>query len=209
MRIVAISDTHEKHGKITLPEGDVLVHSGDITGSGSAVALSRFAEWLKIQPFKHKIIVAGNHDFCFERDRFLSEEIINSAGGTYLCNSGIDIDGYYFYGSPYQPWFYDWAFNLPRGEALRKIWAIIPDKTSVLITHSPPYGILDLTMDNEPVGCNELTKKIRELKHLKAHVFGHIHPSYGQLDLNGVKFVNASICNEEYKPVNAPIVFDI
>jgi len=209
MKIVCISDNHGRHKKIkNIPEGDVLVHAGDVTSSGKIEMLDNFNKWLGELPHKHKIIIAGNHDWCFAREhRLIAREMISNA--TYLEDSEIIIDGVKFYGSPWQPEFCDWAFNLPRGESLAKVWNRIPDDTNVLITHGPPYGILDLNLDDEPCGCEDLLNKIMSLSKLKCHIFGHIHEGYGIKEELGVKFINASSCNFEYQPINKPIVIDI
>ena len=214
MRIVCISDTHNFNEHVIVPDGDVLVHSGDATITGTAEEVSRFADWFQSLPHRNKIFVAGNHDWLFERDpaearTLLGSEII------YLQDSAIKIGGTKFYGSPWQPRFYDWAFNLNRGLELTAKWSLVPDDTSVLITHGPPKGILDRVprafgFDNE--GCEDLLARVRELASLgklRAHLFGHIHFGYGVHEEFGVKFVNASICDEEYSATNFPVVFDI
>jgi Icc-related predicted phosphoesterase len=211
MRIISISDTHEQHRDIkAIPEGDVLVHSGDITMGGSIPALANFANWMGGLKFAHKILIAGNHDFSLEDTRRnIVVNIFKEVGITYLHDSGITIDGINFYGSPYQPLFHDWAFNIPRGKEIAKKWALIPDDVHVLITHGPPYGISDKTRQGTNVGCKDLLRRIEQLKQLKIHIFGHIHEGYGVVVKNGVNFVNASTCNRRYEPINEPIVSEI
>jgi len=99
----------------------------------------------------------------------------------YLENSGVEIDGVKFWGSPWQPEFFNWAFNLPRGRRLAEIWALIPDDTEVLITHTPPYGILDRVDSGEHVGCEDLRRALQRVKP-KVHVFGHIHEDRGVVE---------------------------
>ncbi|MGZ4996591.1 MAG: hypothetical protein ACXV8J_01995 [Methylobacter sp.] len=123
-------------------------------------------------------------------------------------NSGIEIEDVQFWGSPWQPEFYDWVFNLPSGSLLAAMWALIPDDTDVLITHTPPYGILDQVTIGEHVGCEDLREAVKRVMS-KVHVFGHIHKSYGMLKQNGITFINASVCDERYQPVNAPIAVDL
>ena len=212
MRIVAISDTHERHETLALPDGDVLVHAGDLTGNGGMAALERVAEWIGRQPFRHRVCIAGNHDLCFEcsYERDLAKRILRDHNITYLEDEAVTLDGVKFYGSPWQPKFYDWAFNLPRGsEKLRVRWAAIPDDTDVLITHGPPKGILDLVPRGERTGCEHLLARVQALPSLRAHIFGHIHEGYGVHAGAAVQFVNASICTGDYKPTNKPIVIDI
>ena len=209
MRIVAISDTHEQHDQLTIPDGDVLIHAGDITWKGSLNAIKKFAEWLQALPHKHKVIIAGNHDWCFEKSNqaIIASEYLRHI--TYLKDSNVNIDGYNFYGSPWQPEFCDWAFNLPRGgSAIKATWDLIPYNTDVLITHGPPYGFGDMTPRGEPVGCEDLLARVLVIKP-KVHIFGHIHAGYGISSNEDTAFINASICNENYKPVNAPIVYDL
>lgn len=210
-RICAISDTHEFHSQVILPPGDILIHAGDSTGRGSLIKFADFIYWLNQQPFNHRCICFGNHEIGYDRPGKREEAIRLCQENNIICllDSGTEIEGIHFYGSPWQPWFYDWAFNLPRGEELAKKWAMIPESTNVLITHGPPYGILDQCDNGERVGCQDLTNRLSQLPNLKAHIFGHIHHSYGMVEQNGVKFVNAATCTEEYKPTNPPIVIDI
>ena len=128
-------------------------------------------------------------------------------GVHYLQDSEVTIDGIKFYGSPWQPEFYNWAFNLPRGEKLAQKWAEIPDNTDVLITHGPAYGILDYAPMGGHVGCEELYKRISDIKP-KIHVCGHIHNSYGQKTIDGIEFLNASVLNDRYEYAHKPIVVD-
>ncbi len=125
--------------------------------------------------------------------------------------SAVEIDGLKIYGSPWQPRFYDWAFNLNRGAELEEKWRLIPPDTDVLITHGPPHGILDEVERQyyiENTGCEELRKRV-EMICPKLHVFGHIHCGYGQIEKFGTEFVNASNCDEEYNPVNLPVIIDL
>jgi hypothetical protein len=156
--------------------------------------------------FKHKIFIAGNHDFGFEMHTDIAEEF-KEKGIIYLFDSEVVIDGVKFYGSPWQPEFYDWAFNLPRGEKLAEKWAKIPGNTDILITHGPAHGMLDWTMSGQLVGCEDLFHRIMEVQP-KIHVCGHIHCAYGQKTFNGVEFLNASVLDERYDYANKPIVVD-
>jgi hypothetical protein len=126
----------------------------------------------------------------------------------YLEDSGIEIAGVKFWGSPWQPEFYDWAFNLPRGQALADKWALIPDDIDVLITHGPPLGILDQVITGDHVGCADLLEAVQLIKP-KVHIFGHIHEGYGRIEQNGTVFINASVCTARYRPINPPIVVEV
>ena len=207
LRIVCLSDTHNFHNEIIVPDGDVLIHAGDATMRGTIDEIIFFNQWFKKQPHRHKIFVAGNHDWLFETNNKFARELLD-ASIFYLQDSFVEIEGLKIYGSPWQPRFYDWAFNLMRGEEIAEKWKLIPKDTDIIITHGPPYEILDLTPNEDSAGCEELRKIVEEIRP-KAHIFGHIHCGYGTTEKFGVKFINASNCNESYLPVNSPIVFDI
>jgi Icc-related predicted phosphoesterase len=218
MKIVCLSDTHGYHNRMKnpVPDGDVLVCAGDITVQGEIQGVTGFAYWLSELPHPHKVIICGNHDFCFENSfrRLAIDTLKGVTGVHYLEDEEIVIDGIKFYGSPWQPEFCDWAFNLPRGEKLQEKWDRIPADTDVLITHGPPLGVMDHTYyDNIDVGCENLARTIMtRLTKLKLHVFGHIHEGYGFTKAHwddGLTFVNASICDLRYNPINKPIEVDI
>lgn len=208
MKIVCISDTHNLHHQIkNIPNGDLLIHAGDLTRKGSLEDVKSFNSWLGELPHKYKVCISGNHDFCFEQRPEEARRLITNAH--YLQDEEITIEGYKIYGSPWQPWFFDWAFNLRRGEPLREKWEKIPDDTDILITHGPPHGILDKVMMGERVGCEELLLRLGSLEKLKLHVFGHIHEASGVHEHQGIKMVNASTCTLSYKPTNEPVVVEL
>lgn len=213
MKICAISDTHSFHRKVIVPDGDVLVHTGDITHVGELSILADFCAWLKTLPHRKKLVSFGNHDkFEREPNYSIATRMIADAGAIHLHDSEVVIDGIKFYGSAYTPIFYDWAWLLPRGNAIAKKWAAIPNDVDVLLTHGPPYGINDLTDPGafgEHIGCQDLFERIHELKQLRAHFFGHCHGGYGITTEFGIKFVNSAICTETYRPTNLPNVIDI
>jgi predicted phosphohydrolase len=219
MRLVIISDTHNFHRQLVLPDGDVLIHAGDSTGTGTVPEVTDFLQWFASQPHSHKLMIAGNHDWLFEKSPGYADMLLSQVPSvTYLQDSGVVIDGVRFWGSPWQPWFHSWAFNLERGSAIAERWALIPDGTQVLITHGPPFGMLDwIRPGTTNLGCEELKKRVAQLYRLRVHAFGHIHGGYGRydetedFDANYIetRFVNASICNEAYEPVNAPIVVEL
>jgi Icc-related predicted phosphoesterase len=207
MKLVFISDTHSRHKEIKIPFGAILIHAGDVSSRGTKGEIDDFVYWLKSQPHKYKIFIAGNHDFFFEKadKKNIKIEIPNVI---YLNDSGCEINGLKFWGSPIQPEFYNWAFNRKRGVEIKKHWDLIPNDTDILITHGPPYNILDKTIRNKAVGCEELAIKVTEIKP-KIHVFGNIHESYGVLEKDNITFVNASILNEKYIYANNPIEIEI
>ncbi|MBL4739461.1 MAG: metallophosphatase domain-containing protein [Sneathiella sp.] len=206
MKIVMISDTHGMHDLLNMPSGDVLIHAGDFSPRGTLQDVSDFNEWLGEQDYQHKIVIAGNHEVCLEQHPEEAEKLITHA--IYLKDSSVVIDGLKFYGSPWQPWFFNWAFNLQRGDEIKEKWDLIDDDTDVLITHGPPHGYLDKTLEGEHVGCEELIKAVHRIKP-KLHICGHIHGGYGVDQMGPTLLVNASTCNEHYDPINEPIVIDV
>jgi predicted phosphodiesterase len=215
MKITCISDTHNQHEHIPpdwLEGGDVLVHAGDVSGRGSLREVEEFLAWFNELPYKHKIMIAGNHDFWFEKvstfavNEMLQEKYPNII---YLNDSGVEIDGIKFWGSPVQPWFYDWAFNR-MGTDICRHWDMIPLDTHVLVTHGPMKGILDMTTRGVSTGCPYLLEKSAEMTNLKLFVCGHIHEAYGKFEFpDGGVFVNASTLNFKYEVQNKPIVVEI
>jgi Icc-related predicted phosphoesterase len=217
MKLVAFSDTHG-HWPKAIPDGDVVIFAGDLMTSGfSKAEVIGFAGRFSDLPHKHKIMVAGNHDRLFEtnqvwcRSQFTQDVI-------HLRDEAFKIDQFKFYGSPVTPWFHNWAFNVPRGKAVKEYWDKIPDDTDVLITHGPPYGIQDKMVGKsdplydqyEHLGCEELMKAVQRVKP-KFHIFGHIHGGRGKYEAESLRttFCNVAICNEAYEPVHAPVVIKL
>ena len=205
MKLVFISDTHNWLDYIKIPDGDILVHSGDMTKAGTEKELRKFNDDIKVLPHKHKLVIAGNHDKICQTDPGLAKTILKDC--TWLNDEAITIDGINFYGAPWTPEFGMWSFMLPRGPDLARKWSFIPDDTHVLITHGPPHGILDM-VDNiihkENTGCEMLAERIKTLPALKIHAFGHIHEQYGHTFKDGVLYINAASLNDRYVPANAP-----
>jgi Icc-related predicted phosphoesterase len=215
VKIVAISDTHGKHRNLVLHEGDILIHAGDVSSMGKESEIKDFLNWFSKTDFTYKIMIAGNHDFYFEKivdNAKVLEELI-PANVIYLNDSGVEIENLgqktlRIWGSPIQPWFFNWAFNRNRGEDIKRHWDKIPQNTDMLITHGPAYGILDKTTRNESVGCEDLLEKVKEVKPI-FHICGHIHEAYGYIKQSGTEFINASVLDENYNLRNKPIVFEI
>jgi Icc-related predicted phosphoesterase len=216
--LVFISDTHTKHYEIddqlreihqNHPDA-ILVHSGDISYRGRKWEVEEFIEWYASLPFKNKIMIAGNHDFLFETSPEIAKDILDSMGSgiTYLNDSGVELEGLKFWGSPVTPWFHNWAFNRLE-EKIDEHWNLIPNDINILITHGPPYLTLDATKSGLRVGCPRLSEKIRNLPELKAHVFGHIHEAQGIVEKDGVTYVNASILDLYYEVRNSPVILHL
>ncbi len=206
MRIVAISDTHGLHDRLDIPDGDVLVHAGDFSNLGKRVEVEAFSRFLGTQPHRHKVVIPGNHDLTFESHPEQARAWLR--GCTLLQDSAVTIEGVRLWGSPWQPWFLDWAFNLRSAEALREKWLLIPPDTDVLVTHGPPRGILDRTVSGDDAGCAELRARV-EVVAPKVHIFGHIHEGAGEVELGGVRYVNACSTDVRCWAVNQPIVIDL
>jgi Icc-related predicted phosphoesterase len=206
LRLVCMSDLHNISPDFQVPDGDILIIAGDVCGYGTRRELEIFDDFLSRQGHAYKLLIAGNHDWPYARLP-LEEAKGLVKNAVYLQDNGIEIGGLKFWGSPWQPWFLSWAFNLPRGPQLAEIWAKIPDDIDVLITHTPPYGILD-NVEGDNVGCEDLAKALKRIRP-KVHVFGHIHEGYGRVERDGTIYVNASLRNEFYHLVNEPIVIDL
>lgn len=204
MKLTLISDTHAKHIELDeLPGGDILIHAGDLMNSGyNKLEVEFFCAWLEDQPYKYKVFIAGNHDRVFENTPVMVNDIIADYDITYLQDDSVVIDGIKIYGSPWQPAFCSWAFNLPRdGEALQAKWDAIPDDTDILVTHGPPLDHLDISgapFNTPHIGCSLLRQRLDKYP-VKIHVFGHVHGSPGIKSHEGTHFINASVLDERYK----------
>jgi len=216
MRITVISDTHTRHGLIPiehLPGGDLILHAGDIMNSGyNKNDILDFCTWFhSLDQYQDKVFIAGNHDRMFEDHPIEANTIVNNYGSViYLQDDDLDVNGVKIYGSPWQPWFYDWAFNLPRnGLQLAANWETIPDNTDILITHGPAFGTLDTVEGrrHSNLGCELLAERIERLKP-KIHVCGHIHSGYGYVFKDGTHFFNAAVLDEQYEYTQKPMTFD-
>ena len=238
LRFVCISDTHSYESKTmsmstaleSIPDGDVLLHCGDFTNTGKLAEVSAFAQWFGKLPHARKILIAGNHDLALDeasyaetarrfghgaqtdvagtcaKARALLEAIPNCE---YLEDEDTEVEGIRIWGSPWQPEFCDWAFNLPRGEACREVWRRIPADVNVLLTHGPPLGHGDLCSSGMRAGCLDLLDEVQLRVRPRYHCFGHIHEAHGVTTDGQTTYVNASTCNMRYRPINEAIVFDI
>lgn len=208
MLIVCTGDTH---GLIPeLPEGDVLIYTGDYSEYGDYNELIRFDRYMRSikDNYKHIIFVPGNHDIYYEKHSMWVKNILQPVWTT-LNNTPLTIDGVTFWGSPYTPPFMNWAFMKTEQE-LRDVFAKIPPKTDVLITHGPPSGILDMDMQGTHAGSIALTDRIHSMRRKpKYHIFGHIHEAYGRYEGRGTTYLNVAHRDYIQNKVNAPVVIEI
>lgn len=174
--VVCTSDTH--NSTFQLPDGDILLHAGDLTHSGSQAEIQSMLDWLKTQPHTHKIVIAGNHE-TYLGDLSTSKETgLNWGGIIYLQNSSTVLKlgdrRLKVWGSPWTPRHGCFAFQYSR---MIDYWRdIIPADTDILMTHGPPKCHLDLNN-----GCNSLLHQLWRMPRKPIlHVFGHIHAAYGQ-----------------------------
>ena len=225
MRFVFLADTHMKHERVVIPDGDVLIFCGDMCTSGTIGEATRTCHFLNALPHKYKIIVPGNHDWPFT---YMDPSIIIPKGMIYLCDDIIHIrqldqvsldmsTDISIYGMPWTPLFYNWAFMFPRnGSRLKARVNAIPGDIDILVTHGPPKGIKDAVphYDKQGVythttneGCELLRARVLRTKP-KVHVFGHIHDTTGFEYIGGTLYINATICNRKYHPEYSPVVVD-
>lgn len=232
MKLVAISDTHTQHRRLTIPECDVLVVAGDFTYRGRWGEVIDFASWIKEQPAKHILVIAGNHELTFDttrrgRDGYdpsIRDAIAKDPFGriTYLEDRGVTIDGINFYGTPWTPEFHGWAFNglessrLPMSNhpQLRDIYGRIDEDTHVLICHGPCYGCADQGgngNDDERLGSMDLLKRTQQLKDLRLVIGGHIHEARGMVrhELGNKVYANVSTLDRDYQTIRPPVVFEL
>jgi len=187
---VILSDTHELHREVDVPSGDILFHGGDFTMfSRSLSAIDDFNDWLGELPHRVKSVVPGNHEFFLERDPSRRSLLGNA---TVLINESIEVDGLRIWGSPVMP-LANVAFGMSSAEDRRRLYTQIPKNTDVLITHGPPYGILDSALGSGVhSGCRELFDAVMRVRP-KLHVFGHVHGAHGIFQTNDTMFVNAAL----------------
>lgn len=219
IRFVCVSDTHSRD--FSIPNGDILIHAGDFTKKGTELEVLAFSSLLKSLPHKHKVIVAGNHDSPFDVKNY--ESIIRKHRTVpcdpfkvkrllspfyYLEDSFVEVEGYKIWGTPWTKRHYIGAFNSHDKDLLASMFNQIPDGMDIIVSHSPPLGILDRTRDNKSVGSGSLARVVARIKP-KVHIFGHIHESHGHAYVDGTTYINASICNNRYQAIFEPYVFDM
>ena len=237
LKITVISDTHTKHSLLTTEKtirnsnapidlygGDLLIHAGDFMSSGySAQEAEQFLKWFdSIDVYDTKVFIAGNHDRLMENDPEWANGILTGYKTIdYLqdadCvlygdgpNGDLPEENVRIYGTPWQPEFFNWAFNLPRNcKELKSKWDAIPTNTDILVTHGPAYGTLDDVVGRrgQHLGCELLADRIKIVQP-KIHVCGHIHSGYGYHFDGHTHYFNASILNEQYQYENSPFNFE-
>ena len=224
-RLIICSDTHGYHKGIeNMPEGDIFIHCGDNTIYGETWEMDNFLNWLGTLKFKNIVFINGNHEVVVGKTKGLTKKMVDNYNKYhftkihYLENESVEIGGLKFYGSPMTPEFFDWQYMYSRNGEGKDIWAKIPEDTDILISHGPPETVLDSVKPwghyySPFAGCPHLLERVSVVKPI-LHCFGHIHGSRSHRRLanpkfNETLFVNSSICDESYKPVNKPYVIDI
>lgn len=205
MKVTCISDTHQHHKKIVIPETDMIIHSGDFTYRGTIKEVTSFLNWYGEQKAEHKILICGNHEVEIVKYPQLLLEMCEARNITLLRNQHVTIAGLKIFGSPYTPTFgHGWAYMMDDPD-LTTVWDMIDNDVDILVTHGPAYKRLDWCPGGN-VGSLTLRQKIdNELHNLKLHVTGHLHESRGtglyQTNYGKYLTVNAAICGIPYTDV--------
>lgn len=210
MKIIITSDTHNEHKKLNIPKCDLFIHCGDSTKKGTKCEVQSFLHWVSNIDSKYKIIISGNHDQSFESESEWVKSVIQK-NIIYLEHSSTEIEGLKIFGSPYIPMRKiksSSVFKKPK-ETMGELWDGIPEDTDILITHTPPKGILDKSKRGDLCGCPALEERIKQLNKLKLHCFGHIHESYGVLKKENTTFINAAFLNGRYEYEDAYAEFTL
>jgi Icc-related predicted phosphoesterase len=215
LRVAAVADLHGYLPEV--PDCDVLVIAGDIARVSdhrpafqARWPAERFGPWLEGVPAARVVGIAGNHDFVFES---APESVPAGLRWTYLQDGGATIDGVRFWGSPWTPWFLDWAFNAPRDDEdesfLSRLYDTVPGDTDVVVIHGPPAGFGDLTARGVRVGSEAFLRLIDRVDPSLA-LFGHIHEDRGSWTHRGSVLANVAAVDLDYRPRRGPVaVFDI
>ena len=204
-RIVVCSDTHGKHRELQIPEGDVFIFAGDFEIRNN-LDLFEMSEWLKELPQKNVVAIFGNHDFTEHTEIKYMKEMFGRVH--LLFNEFINVDGFKIWGSPYSPYFNNWAWMQP-DNMLKDIWDTIPLETEIVVTHTMPYGILDGVLPKmQSVGSLTLKDRIKEVQPY-IQIGGHLHESFGQYTDGKTDYYNVSVMDEQYKIVNPCTIIDV
>lgn len=229
MKILCISDTHNQHKGVDLlgvEDIDIVCYAGDFTNFGKKHEITRFVHWFTQIPVKYRILVAGNHELSLD-DKYVSTEsckktlniikkevqsiVKNNDKLIYLENSSVVIDGIHIYGSPHTlgKQATKWAFQLETDKEVHEAWAKIPSTTDVLITHTPPYKIMDKNHNEEHKGCPVLANVVKNRIKPRIHLFGHIHCNNGIKERGGTTYINASVVGTNHDIMYEPIKIEI
>lgn len=209
MKAALLSDTHGRHGRLTLPARvDAIIHAGDFTRGGSRDETVAFLDWLASFDAT-RILIGGNHDFFAEHEPAEMRQLTSARGITWLLDEETRCGDLRVYGSPWVPRFRNMAWNRARGEALRQKWALIPEGLDLLLTHGPPHGILDRIFLGAHVGCEDLRAVVLQ-RAPTLHVFGHIHEAFGEASVPGseTRFLNVAT-SRLVLGVREPVVVDL
>ena len=197
MNILAFGDVHGLYRNLTLPEDiDLVIFSGDYSGSSGFLSSLGFVRWFEALPYKDKFLVPGNHDYDLEYTECKCTAI----------NVGCKFNGFNVFGSPYTKEFMGWNYMKEEDE-LRKMYSNFPSDVDILVTHGPPYGILD-TVNGEHLGSKATLEYVERVKP-GIHIFGHIHEGYGHTKIGDTDFFNVSVCNRMYEPLNPLTVIEV
>lgn len=220
MKLVFLSDVHNRIARMRIPAGDVLVITGDLTMQGTTKELIKFNADIgmirKQGGYKEVVVIAGNHDMVAEEDYYMTKSLLGNA--IYLEDEPLELYGYKWYGSPWTPYCGEWAFQFHNQDMAMRCWSKIPEDTEILLTHTPPHG----TLDTEPhgfrlpsdegwpnLGDRILRDRLSKLKKLKVHAFGHIHGGHGRQVKNGITFINGASLERDYTTVQTPEVVEL
>lgn len=211
-KLVCISDTHQYHSAVNLPDGDILIHAGDFCGRGTATEVGNFLHWFEEQTHETKIVVPGNHDVILEKDESIRKEFEKAGIHLLIDEEYVNkASGLKFYGVPWTPDFYPdiWGFQASKGPA--DMWERIPEDTDVLLSHGPPFGVADqIVLGGSPhLGSKPFTDALYDFGSPLTIICGHIHGGYGKHLLDPHTIYNVAVCTELYIPSNTPTVLEL
>jgi Icc-related predicted phosphoesterase len=211
--VCCTSDIHGNIKDIEIPECDILLIAGDIGRHGRQIYKDAnwlgydFNPWLEKQPAKHIVMTPGNHDIIFQD----ALKLVPKLSCNVLIDELVEIEGLKIYGSPWQTRFYDWGFNLTE-DKLKLVWDKIPADIDILLVHSPPFGIMDMTQHPgypcKRIGSRSLAERIKVIRP-KYVVFGHNHGEPGVIERDGITYINATLVDDSYIVKNPPIMIEV
>jgi len=214
LKVAYLSDTHDKHNDVEIPECDMIIHGGDFTNFGRLTEVSSFIYWYENLNIKHKVLVCGNHEVMISKQFHVLQQMCQSKNIRLLDNSAVEIEGLKIWGSPYSVLFGDWVF-MDTDDKLAAIWKQIPGDADLVITHTPAFGVLVYSlMGHNNCGSASLLTELERIKPL-LHMCGHIHESRGLQVISGTPtisangaVVSANARAVEYKPYLFEISID-